>query len=110
MLQRSRWRARRRRTVPRAAVLVAAATVLALSPAAPATADPSDQPGGTSGVLDSSALDRLQQRAADVQSGLQQRQAEITRARQDLAAAQAQVQAAPAALADAGGVLAERQR
>src|SRR3954467_12859461 len=110
MYPRSRWRPRRRRSAFLAAGLAVAALVLSAPLAGPAAAAPSDQPGGTSGVLDSSALDRLQQRAADVQSGLQQRQAEITRARQALAAAQAQVQAAPAALADAGGVLAERQR
>src|SRR4051812_21227065 len=99
MFPRSRWRA--------ALPVVVLAAVLAL--AAPALADPSDQPGGTSGVLDSSALDDLQKRAAEVQSGLQQRQAEITKAQQDLAAAQQQVDTARAALDQTQGVLAERQ-
>ena len=100
MLPRSRWRA----SLP-----VVAAVLFALAVPAPALADPSDQPGGTSGVLDSSALDELQQRAAEVQKGLQQRQAEIAAAQQDLAAAQEQVDAAQAVLDQAQGVLAERQ-
>ncbi|MGY1807501.1 D-alanyl-D-alanine carboxypeptidase family protein [Blastococcus sp. SYSU D00669] len=105
MLPRSRWRARRRWTAFLPVVVVAAAVAVAT----PAAAAPSDQPGGTSGVLDSSALDSLQQRAAEVQSGLQQRQAEIAAAREELALAQQQVDAAQAALADTEGVLAERQ-
>ncbi|MGY1619841.1 D-alanyl-D-alanine carboxypeptidase family protein [Geodermatophilus sp. SYSU D00691] len=105
MLPRSRWRARRRWTAILPVVVVAAAVAVAT----PAAAAPSDQPGGTSGVLDSSALDSLQQRAAEVQSGLQQRQAEIAAAREELALAQQQVDAAQAALADTEGVLAERQ-
>ncbi|MGY1603384.1 D-alanyl-D-alanine carboxypeptidase family protein [Geodermatophilus sp. SYSU D00815] len=85
------------------------AAAVALATAAPASATPSDQPGGTSGVLDSSALDDLQQRAAEVQVGLQQRQAEIATAREQLATAEQEVEAARAALADTEGVLAERQ-
>jgi cell wall-associated NlpC family hydrolase len=107
MLPRSRWRAPRRRW--NATLAVVAAAGLALAVPAPALADPSDQPGGTSGVLDSSALDELQKRAAEVQTGLQRRQAEIADARQDLAAAQQQVDAAQAALDQTQGVLAERQ-
>src|SRR3954453_2150531 len=99
MFPRSRWRA--------ALPVVVLAAVLAL--AAPALAEPSDQRGGTSGVLDSSALDELQQRAAEVQKGLQRRQAEIAAAQQDLAAAQQQVDAARAAFDQTQGVLAERQ-
>src|SRR4051794_5865742 len=98
---------RRRRWTALSAVAVA--VVLALAVPAPALADPSDQPGGTSGVLDSAALDELQQRAAQVQAGLQQRQAAITKAREDLAAAQQQVDAAQAAFDQTQGVLAERQ-
>jgi cell wall-associated NlpC family hydrolase/LAS superfamily LD-carboxypeptidase LdcB len=101
MLPRSRWRA--------SLLVVAVAAVLALAAPAPALADPSDQPGGTSGVLDSSALDELQQRAAEVQKGLQQRQAEIAAAQQDLVAAQQQVDAAKSVLDQTQGVLAERQ-
>ena len=59
---------------PRAVVLLVAAggrRVSVLAAGGPAAADPSDQPGGTSGVLDSRALDELQQRAAEVQAGLQ---------------------------------------
>ena len=101
MFPRSRWRA----SLP----VVVAAAVLALAVPAPALADPSDQPGGTSGVLDSSALDELQQRAAEVQKGLQQRQAEIAKAQQDLAAAQQQVDAAQAVVDQTQGELADRQ-
>src|SRR4051812_19433454 len=109
MLPRSRWRTRRRWTACLPAVVAAAVLALGVPTAAPALADPSDQPGGTSGVLDSSALDELQKRAAEVQTGLQQRQAEITKAQQDLAAAQQQVDTAQAGLDRSQGVLAERQ-
>src|SRR5689334_20450512 len=102
MFPRSRWRA----SLP----VVVVATVLALAVPAPALADPSDQPGGTSGVLDSSALDDLQKRAAEVQTGLQRRQAEIADAQKDLTAAQQQVDAAKAAFEQTQGVLAERQQ
>src|SRR3954467_3631186 len=108
MYPRSRWRPRRRRSAFLAAGLAVAALVLSAPLAGPAAAAPSDQPGGTSGVLDSSALDRLQKRAAEVQSGLQQRQAEIAQARQDLATAQQQVTGAQAALDQTQGALARR--
>ena len=62
MLPRSPWRTRG--TAARAVVVSFAAVAVAMAVALPAHADPSDQPGGTSGVLDSSALDELQQRAA----------------------------------------------
>ena len=78
------------------AFVVAGAVAAALvAGAGPALADPSDQPGGTSGVLDSRALDELQKRAAEVQTGLQAQQGEVvaardamTRAEQDVADAQ----------------------
>jgi peptidoglycan hydrolase CwlO-like protein len=90
MLRHSPWRPRR------VAVVIAGAVVGAvLSCSGPAAADPSDQPGGTSGVLDSRALDELQKRAAEVQTGLQAQQGQVvaardamTRAQQDVAAAQ----------------------
>jgi cell wall-associated NlpC family hydrolase len=112
MLPGSRGRAPRRRwtaCLPAVAVAAVAAVALSVPAAGPALADPSDQPGGTSGVLDSSVLDRLQKRAAEVQSGLQQRQAEIAQARQDLATAQQQVTGAQAALDQTQGALAQRQ-
>ncbi|PRY50473.1 septal ring factor EnvC (AmiA/AmiB activator) [Geodermatophilus tzadiensis] len=92
-----------------AAVAVLAAVLLAALLAGPAAAAPSDQPGGTSGVLESEALDRLQQRAAEVQADLQQREAEVAAARDALAAAQADVEAARAVVADAEGTLARYQ-
>jgi cell wall-associated NlpC family hydrolase len=109
MYPRSRWRPRRRRSASLAAGLAVAALVLSAPLAGPAAAAPSDQPGGTSGVLDSAALDRLQQRAADVQTGLQQRQAEVVAAQRELADAQTKVQAAQDVLAGTESVLAQRQ-
>jgi hypothetical protein len=93
-------------------VLVAALAALALAVplAGPAMAGPSDQPGGTSGVLDSSALDELQQRAAEVQADLKAQQAEVTEAREAMAEAEAAVTAAEAAVSDAEGELAVHQR
>ena len=104
MRARSRWR--------RAASLgvAAVAAVLVTVPlAGPAAASPSDQPGGTSGTLDSEALDRLQERAAEVQADLQQRQSEVAAAQEALAAAQADAGAARAVVADAEGELARLQ-
>ena len=103
----SPWRARR--GAASLLVAAAAAVLVALPLAGPAAAVPSDQPGGTSGVLDSEALDRLQQRAAEVQADLQQRQTEVAAAQQALAAAQADVDAARAVVADAEGELARHR-
>jgi cell wall-associated NlpC family hydrolase len=84
--------------------------VLALgATAAPASAAPSDQPGGTSGVLDSRALDELQQRASEVQRGLQAHQGEVESARAALSAAEQAVADAEAVLGDAEGELAGHQ-
>ena len=97
MLPRPRWRSCR--TAPRTACTLVA-LALAAAVAQPAAAAPSDQPGGTSAVLDSRALDQLQQRAAEVQSGLQAQQAEVTAAREELAAAEQAVAEAVAADAE----------
>ncbi|MBM7804850.1 cell wall-associated NlpC family hydrolase [Geodermatophilus bullaregiensis] len=103
-------RSRSRPAAPgRAAALVlagAAALLVAVPLAGPAAAAPSDQPGGTSGVLDSEALDRLQQRAAEVQADLQRRQTEVAAARQALTDAEAEVEAARTAVDDAEAELA----
>ncbi|NEM06586.1 NlpC/P60 family protein [Geodermatophilus normandii] len=107
MRPRSPWRTRR--GPASVLVTVAAAVLLAVPLAGPAGAEPSDQPGGTSGVLDSEALDRLQQRAAEVQADLQQRQTEVAAARQQLADAQAEVDAARATVDAAEGALAQNQ-
>jgi cell wall-associated NlpC family hydrolase len=108
MSARSPWRSR---GPAGARLLLASAAVLALAfpLAGPATADPSDQPGGTSGVLDSAALDQLQQRAADVQSDLRAQQEEVVAARETMVAAEAGVADAEKAVADAEGRLAEYQ-
>src|SRR3954469_10802171 len=103
MVVRPRWRTRRRSTASLLAVVATVALGVVFPLAVPAGAEPSNQPGGTSGVLDSSALDALQKRAAEVQAGLQQRQAEIAQAQQDLAAAQQQVDAAQAVVDDTRG-------
>ena len=101
MLPRLSWRSR-----GVSGVLVAAVAALVLIGGGPAAADPSDQPGGTSGVLDSRALDELQKRAAEVQTGLQAQQGEVvaardamTKAEQDVADAQKVVDDAQAQLA-----------
>ena len=75
MLPRSPWRTR-----GTSCVVAAAVAALVLAGGGPAAADPSDQPGGTSGVLDSQALDELQKRAAEVQTGLQAQQGEVVAA------------------------------
>jgi cell wall-associated NlpC family hydrolase len=108
MFARSPWR-----TGGPAAWRVLLATLVAVTLAVPlagtAAASPSDQPGGTSGVLDSTALDQLQQRAADVQTDLKKQQIEVTAARKALAEAQAAVAAAQKAVSAAEGQLAAHQ-
>jgi cell wall-associated NlpC family hydrolase len=89
---------------------VLAVVALTGSLAGTAAAAPSPQPGGTSGVLDSRALDRLQARAAEVQTGLQAQQVEIAAAREAMAEAEAAVQAAETVLAGAEGELAVHQK
>jgi cell wall-associated NlpC family hydrolase len=89
------------------AVAMALATSVAL--AGPASADPSDQPGGTTAVLDSEALDRLQQRAAEVQTGLREQETEVRAAREALAEAEQAVADAEAVLEDAESELAGYQ-
>ena len=83
--------------------------VAAVALAGPAAAAPSDQPGGTTAVLDSRALDELQQRAAEVQAELQEQQGEVVAAREALAAAEQAVADAEAVVADAEGELARYQ-
>ena len=60
-------------------------------------------------MLDSEALDRLQQRAAEVQAGLQEQQDEVAAAREALAAAEKAVADAEAVVDDAEGELAGYQ-
>jgi cell wall-associated NlpC family hydrolase len=97
-------------TAARAAVLAFAVVAVSLPLARPAAAAPSDQPGGTSGVLDSRALDQLQKRAAEVQTGLQEQAGEVTAAQAALAEAEAAVAAAETVLEGAEGELAVHQR
>src|SRR5688500_16873411 len=103
MFARCPWRTRgwtAPRVVPVAlAAAMSLATAVAL--AGPAAAAPSDQPGGTTAVLESEALDQLQQRAAEVQTGLQAQQGEVVAAREALTAAEAAVAEAEAVVAGA---------
>ncbi len=108
MLPRSLWRIRR--TAARAFAVGLTAGALVLAGTGPALADPSDQPGGTSGVLDSRALDELQKRAAEVQAGLKAQQSQVTDAQRALAAAEKAVSAAQAGVDDAEGELAGYQK
>lgn len=118
MSPRSRWRTPQSRAVrpPHARssvvarLLVPVAVLTLVGTASPASAAPSDQPGGTSGVLDSRALDDLQQRASEVQRGLQEQQGEVIEAREALAEAEQAVADAEAVLGDAEGELAGHQR
>ncbi|MGZ4642352.1 MAG: D-alanyl-D-alanine carboxypeptidase family protein [Blastococcus sp.] len=109
MFPRSQWRVPRPPGV-RVVLVALAAVALAVSPAGPAAAQPSNQPGGTSGVLDSSALDRLQQRAAQVQHGLAAQQSDVVAARRAQDQAQRAVAAAQAVLGGAQGTLAGYQQ
>jgi cell wall-associated NlpC family hydrolase len=90
-------------------VLLAAAGLLVAPLGAPASADPSDQPGGTTAVLESEALDRLQTRAGEVQERLRAQQGEVIEARRALNEAEAAVEDAEALLTDAEGELAGYQ-
>ena len=93
----------------RALVLGAALALAGVVVPGGALAAPSPQPGATTGILDSAALDELQQEAAAVQADLQQRQAEVVEATARRDTARAAAEAASAALNGAGGVLAERR-
>ena len=105
MLPRSRV-AHPRAGVPCVAVAVAA---LVLPPAGPAAADPSDQPGGTSGVLDSRALDELQKRRPRCRPGCRRSRREVTAARDALTQAEQAVADAQKVVDDAEGELAGYQ-
>jgi cell wall-associated NlpC family hydrolase len=107
MLPRSRWRSRG--TAARTILTALAVAAFATAAVPPAVAAPSDQPGGTSAVLDSRALDQLQQRAAEVQAGLQEQQTEVAAAREDQAVAERAVADAQAVVAHAEGELAVHQ-
>ena len=107
MPQRSSWRTRRPSLF--LAGVAAVAVALAGPLAGPAAADPSDQPGGTTGVLDSDALDELQRRAAEVQADLLARQGEVVAAQEALAAARVTAEQAEAVVADVEGELAGYQ-
>jgi len=109
MFPRSQWRARGPAGL-RVVLASLAAVALAVPAAGPAAAAPSNQPGGTSGVLDSSALDRLQQRAAQVQHGLAAQQSDLAAARRAQDEAERAVAAAEAVLGGAQGSLAGYQQ
>jgi cell wall-associated NlpC family hydrolase len=91
-------------------VIAGSVAAAVLAGGGPAAADPSDQPGGTSGVLDSRALDELQKRAAEVQTGLQAQQGQVVAARDAMTKAQQDVAAAQKVVDDAQGQLAGYQQ
>jgi cell wall-associated NlpC family hydrolase len=91
-------------------VIAGAVAAAVLAGGGPAAADPSDQPGGTSGVLDSRALDELQKRAAEVQTGLQAQQGQVVAARDAMTKAEQDVAAAQKVVDDAQGKLAGYQQ
>ncbi len=91
------------------AVLLAGVAAVAGPLAVPAAADPSDQPGGTTAVFESQALDDLQTRAGQVQDRLKAQQAEVIEAREALNRAEAAVEEAEAALTGAESELAGYQ-
>jgi cell wall-associated NlpC family hydrolase len=95
--------------VARAVAAAVAVLTVAVVGAGPAVAEPSDQPGGTSGVLDSRALDELQKRAGEVQTELQAQQGEVTAARNALTQAEQAVADAQAVFDDAQSELASYQ-
>ncbi|KQS59779.1 hypothetical protein ASG36_01640 [Geodermatophilus sp. Leaf369] len=98
----------RRRRV--SSVLVVGTVLAVLGLGAPtATAAPSSQPGGTTGVLDSAELTDLQTRAAEVQGDLQERQAAVAAAQTELARAQQAADAAATRVAAAETALATEQ-
>jgi cell wall-associated NlpC family hydrolase len=88
---------------------VSLAVLLAVVPGT-ASAAPSDQPGGTAGVLDSRDLDRLQDKAAQVQDDLRAQQDDVAAAREELAAAQRAVEEAQTLLDESQSELSVHQR
>ena len=100
------------RPVRRRRVLVAAVVgclALAGPLAGSAGADPSDQPGSTTALFESEALDDLQSRAGQVQERLKAQQAQVIEARRALNEAEAAVETAQAALDGAESELAGYQ-
>src|SRR5215217_2939433 len=89
----------------RVAAVVLACVTLVGPLAGAAQADPSDQPGGTTAVFESDALDDLQTRAGEVQDRLKAQQGQVIEARRALNEAQADVDEAEAAVDDAEGRL-----
>ncbi|SCX49847.1 NlpC/P60 family protein [Klenkia marina] len=90
-------------------VTVAAVAAVGTAGAGPASAAPSEQPGGTTAVLDSAELTALQDQAADVQGDLQERLTEVAAAQEQLAAAQQAADGAATAVADAESTLAQER-
>lgn len=74
-----------------------------------ALADPSDQPGGTSAVLDTPELDALQERAGQIQGQLQDRQAAVADILARLETAQADAVTAQTARREADSGIAAQQ-
>lgn len=102
-------RRRRRRQLVIVGIVVFAMLAAALASVVAAFADPSDQPGGTSAVLDTPELDALQQRAGEIQGQLQDRQAAVADVLSRLDEARAKALAAQTARREADVALAAQQ-
>jgi len=103
-------RRRRRQLTVIAAIVVFALLASALAGVVAAFAEPSDQPGSTSAVLDTPELDALQERARQVQGELQRRQADVAEVLARLESARTTAAAARVARVDADRGLAAQQQ
>lgn len=103
-------RRRRRQRLVIVGLVVFAMLASALAGVVAALADPSDQPGGTSAVLDTPELDALQARAGQIQGELQNRQAAVADILSRLDVARADAVAAQSARRQADAGLAAQQQ
>ncbi|MDQ3734995.1 MAG: D-alanyl-D-alanine carboxypeptidase family protein [Actinomycetota bacterium] len=103
-------RRRRRQRLVIVGIVVLAMLASALAAVVTAFADPSDQPGGTSAVLDTPELDELQARAAQIQGQLQDRQAAVADILSRLESARAEAVTAQTARREADLWLAAQQQ
>ncbi len=103
-------RSHRRQRLIIVGIIVFAMLVSTLATVVAAFADPSDQPGGTSAVLDTPELDALQERASQIQGELQDREAAVADVLSRLASARAEAVAAQKARREADVGLAAQQQ
>lgn len=103
-------RRRRRQRFVIVGIVVFAMLAGTLAGVLAAFADPSDQPGGTSAVLDTPELDALQVRAGEIQGQLQDRQAAVANILSRLDTARAEAVAAQTARREADVGFASQQQ